>query len=159
MRQQKCGAGVLLICPKTNKILLVLRNDQTPSWAILGGMVEATENPIQCAKRELLEEAKFCDGIDFKLKDTNPLFIFSNAAFAYYSYLGIMEYERIPSLNYENIRYEWVSLNQMPSPLHFGLDFILKDQGAMDRIRQEFEPGSLLSQNSVVLTLPASSGN
>jgi 8-oxo-dGTP pyrophosphatase MutT (NUDIX family) len=158
MRYQKFGSGVLLICPKTNRILLVLRNDYTPTWAVLGGMVETMEHPIQCAKRELLEEAKFYEGIDFKLKDVNPLYIFSNPNFVYYTYLGIMDLERLPSLNYENIRGEWVTLDDIPTPLHFGVDLILRDPSALERIRKEFEPNSAEIPEVESISLP-SSGN
>ena len=98
----KMGSGFLLLCPKNKSILLVLRNDSTPSWANLGGLVEQYESPLQCAKRELQEESGFVENLDYVIVSSDPLHIYKNNTFNYYSYLAVVETEKIPMLNYEN---------------------------------------------------------
>lgn len=128
------GAGFLLLCPKNKSILLVLRNDSTPTWANLGGLVEQYESPLQCAKRELLEESGFIENSDYRLVSSDPLHIYKNSTFNYYSFLAIMDIEKPPILNYENKEFIWAFLDSLPTPLHFGLNEILKNPKATKKI-------------------------
>lgn len=132
------GAGFLLLCPKNKTVLLVLRNDTTPTWAILGGLVEMYESPLQCAKRELLEESGFIENRDYRIVSTDPIHVYKNNTFNYYSFLAILEDEKIPVLNYENKDFKWVTLDKLPVPLHFGLDEILKNPKAIKKIKKSF---------------------
>ena len=132
----KMGSGFLVLCPKNKSILLVLRNDSTPTWANLGGLVEQYETPLQCAKRELLEESGFIENSDYRIVSSDPLHIYKNNTFNYYSYLAIMDEEKSPVLNYENKQFVWASLNSLPSPLHFGLDEILQNPKATKKIKK-----------------------
>lgn len=130
------GSGFVLLCPKNKSILLVLRNDSTPTWANLGGLVDQYESPLQCAKRELLEESGFIENIDYNIVSPDPLHIYKNNTFNYYSFLAIMEDEKPPLLNYENKEFIWTSLNTLPSPLHFGVDEIFKNSKAIKKIKK-----------------------
>lgn len=140
----KLGAGFLLVCPSTKKILLALRSDHEPTWANFGGTVERYESPLQCAKRELLEEAGFVEGKDYFIESKLPVNISSYINFVYRCYLATTKYEVTPSLNYEHADYKWYSLDELPSNAHFGLENILKDEKVIKKLQNLFDKGSSL---------------
>jgi 8-oxo-dGTP pyrophosphatase MutT (NUDIX family) len=139
----KLGAGFLLVCPSTKKILLALRNDPEPTWANFGGTVERYESPLQCAKRELLEEAGFVEGKDYNVESKLPANISSYINFVYRCYIATTRYEVSPFLNYEHTEYGWYSLDELPTHTHFGLQNILKDEKVLKKIQNLFEKGSV----------------
>ena len=49
-------AGTLINCEETNRVLLLLRNDELPTWSLVSGVMENDENAIECLKREIEEE-------------------------------------------------------------------------------------------------------
>ena len=134
----KLGAGFLLICPSTKRILLALRNDSEPTWANFGGGVEKFETPLQCAKRELVEEAGFLEGQHYVLASKRPIDISKYINFTYRCYLGVMEYEMEATLNYEHSHSQWFTLDEMPEHKHFGLKRILKNPKVIKKINKYF---------------------
>lgn len=130
----KLGAGFLIACPNTQKILLALRNDSEPVWSIFGGTVENQETPIQCAKRELIEEAGFIEDRDYKIVSNHPIFIGKYVNFMYRTFLCVSEQEVIPTLNYEHLDYKWVALDEIPNNRHFGLQGLMADPKAMRKL-------------------------
>jgi 8-oxo-dGTP pyrophosphatase MutT (NUDIX family) len=130
----KLGAGFLMVCPTTQRILLALRNDPKPVWSVFGGSLEKYETPIQCAKRELIEEAGFIEGHDYKVMSTRPLNIGKYTNFVYRTFIGITETEIVPTLNYEHIEYRWVSMDEIPDNRHFGLQQMMGDPKTMKRL-------------------------
>ncbi len=77
----------------------------------------------QSALKELLEETGF-DG------DVQLTFIvdFTDAAsaFVYRNFLAVVEEEFTPILNWETERAEWFECEALPSPLHYGLEYIIE---------------------------------
>jgi 8-oxo-dGTP pyrophosphatase MutT (NUDIX family) len=134
----KQGAGFLLICPSTKRILLALRNEGEPTWANFGGSVEKFEAPLQCAKRELVEEAGFLEGQHYHLTSKRPIDISKYINFVYRCYLGIVEHEMDPVLNYEHTTFQWFSLDEIPSNRHFGLKRILSNTKVRNKIDKYF---------------------
>lgn len=134
----KLGAGFLLICPSTKRILLALRNESVPTWANFGGSVEKSEAPLQCAKRELIEEAGFLEGKHYHLASKRPVDISKYINFVYRCYLGIMASEIEPTLNYEHTIFRWVTLDEIPPNHHFGLDQILSNTKVIKKIDKYF---------------------
>ena len=61
--------GVLLICKKSNKFLLLKRSPRSTyptTWAIVSGGIEKGEDVLEGVKRELLEETQIkSEGIKF----------------------------------------------------------------------------------------------
>lgn len=130
----KLGAGFLLVCPTTQRILLALRNDSEPVWSVFGGGLEKYETPMQCAKRELIEEAGFIEGREYKVMSTRALNIGKYTNFAYHTFIGVTETEIVPTLNYEHSEYRWVSMSEIPDNRHFGLQQMMGDPKTMKRL-------------------------
>lgn len=131
----KLGAGFLLVCPNTRRILLALRNDSEPRWANFGGTVERQESSLQCAKREILEEAGFLEGNDYFIESKIPINISTYINFVYRCYIATTRYEIIPTLNYEHSEYKWYSIDELPIDIHFGLRNILGDAKVIKKIQ------------------------
>ena len=130
----KQGAGFLIICPSTGRVLLALRNDPVPVWANFGGAVEKYETPLQCAKRELIEEAGFIEGTHYDIVSKIPLDISSYINFTYRCFLATMKNELMPTLNYEHTTYEWFYLDKLPENLHFGIQNMLRKDKLVGKI-------------------------
>ena len=135
----KLGAGFLLICPSTKRILLALRNEGEPTWANFGGGVEKCETPLQCAKREIVEEAGFIEGQHFRLESKRPIDISKYINFVYRCYLGVMEHEMDPALNYEHSHAQWFTLEEIPNNKHFGLKKILSNPKVTKKLNNYFK--------------------
>jgi ADP-ribose pyrophosphatase YjhB (NUDIX family) len=94
-------AGVLINCEETNRVLLLLRNDELPTWSLVSGVMENDENAIECLKREIKEELSINSDL-IKLNKVNvEMFNDKNMEFHYYK--GNVKKEFLPKLNSENI--------------------------------------------------------
>lgn len=134
----KQGAGFLLICPSTKRVLVALRNDPEPVWSVFGGGVEKYETPLQCAKRELIEEAGFIEGTDYEIISGRPINIGYYTNFTYRTFIAVARYEIIPSLNYEHTDFMWCLLDEIPENRHFGLKQLLSDVRVIRRLQTQF---------------------
>ena len=66
-----------------------------------------------------------------------PLYVFKHeSGFKYYNYLAIVEHEFTPRLNWETESFGWFNLNDLPSPLHFGLSSVLNDQHSLNILNE-----------------------
>ena len=124
----KLGAGFFLLCPSTGRVLVVLRNDPEPTWSIFGGGLEKYETSLQCAKRELLEEANFIEEQDYTIPSSRPANIGIYNYFTYRTYIALVDSEITPTLNYEHSEFCWVTLQDIPYPHHFGIDQLMSDE-------------------------------
>ena len=112
-------AGILIKCSKTNNVLLLLRNDTTPVWALVSGGVNKNEDVVAAIKREIYEELFIKpNDIEIKFSGIEHLPI-KNREFHYYE--GISEIEFKPILDHENLNWGWFNKNELPSPLYHGL--------------------------------------
>lgn len=116
------GAGCLIIASSTSRIFLLQRsqNETFPlTWAFPGGSVDPAESPYKAAKREMLEETGIdLSTINLKLAHRTKI---TNPYFEYYTYFGIVQDEFTPVLNYESESYGWFDLDELPTPLHPGV--------------------------------------
>ena len=108
--------GVLLICKKSNKFLLLKRSPKSTyakSWAIVSGGIEKGEDVLEGIKRELWEETQIkSDGIRFEF------FEHQNNLIPYFDfYIGYCDKEYECKLNDETQEYGWFNLNNLPKPL------------------------------------------
>jgi len=134
----KLGAGFILVCPSTHRVLLALRNESEPTWANFGGGVEKYEAPLQCAKREIAEEAGFIEGQHYSLVSKRPIDISQYIKFTYRCYLGVMESELPPVLNYEHTQSQWFNIDEIPENKHFGLKRMLSNPKVIKKITSQF---------------------
>lgn len=131
----KQGAGAIIMAQDTRRILLPKRSQyvQEPdTWGVWGGAIDDGESPREAAKREIHEES----GYTGKLVNIIPLYVFENQAFRYYNYLILIEREFEPRLDWETSEARWVELNNLPSPLHFGLKAVLNDPRSVAIIKK-----------------------
>ena len=134
----KCGAGILLICPKRKSILIALRTDGS-GWANFGGQVEKGETPLQCAKRELLEESGFMEGNQYNLYSEIPVHSKEYIRFMYFTYIGIVDDEVIPDLNYEHTQFEWRRYDTLPENLNFGFNEVINNEVVLETLQSIFD--------------------
>lgn len=119
------GAGVLLIARDTGRILLVLRSpdvNEPNTWGVLGGAIDNDENPMQAVYREVSEEAGYTGNLNLQ-----PSFVFRSKSFKYHNFIGVVDSEFEPTLDWESSDAGWFSLERLPSPLHFGVKALMSN--------------------------------
>lgn len=135
----KQGAGSLVLATSTGRILLPHRSsrvEQPNTWGVWGGAIDSKEDPKEAAKRELQEEAGYHGSITMI-----PLSVFQKNTFKYYNFLAIVEEEFQPKLNWETQDYVWTTLEELPSPLHFGVEWLLlRDKDKIQRVIEQLHP-------------------
>jgi ADP-ribose pyrophosphatase YjhB (NUDIX family) len=118
---KRIAAGVLPICAKTGRILIVRRGLNQPKpglWACFGGKFEegVDKSPKENARREFQEES----GYEGKFKISRlPLYVNRDTHSVFYTYVGIFEEEFTPDLESagEAIDYGWFYLGETPEAL------------------------------------------
>jgi 8-oxo-dGTP pyrophosphatase MutT (NUDIX family) len=91
------------------------------TWSIPGGKIDDGESILDGAIREAEEEV----GYDGDL-NVERLSVFREGDFEFHTFLGAVPDEFEPSLNWENDDHTWTTIDSMPSPLHFGVQAMLK---------------------------------
>lgn len=146
------AVGGIFLSVNTGRVMLNLRSESVSYsnyWGFVGGKLEKNESPLECLKREIMEEL----GNDLPVfDDFIPFDVFSssNARFRYYSFLVIVQDEFIPILNSESSGYSWVKIGNWPQPLHPGAKSTLLNSSLLDdfeNILQERKNGRLLTNN------------
>lgn len=112
-------AGVLIKCAKTDEILLLLRNDKIPTWALVSGNIEKGENPLEALKREIYEELFINPNkIEFKFMRIEHI---PDKNIDFYYYEGLTNSKFTPILDHENLNFGWFNKENLPTPLFKGL--------------------------------------
>ena len=123
----KQGAGCIIVAKDTKRILLPLRSSkvsQPNTWGTWGGAIDSDEIPEKAAIREVQEEAGYNGPVDMI-----TLKVFQKDQFKYHNFLAIVDTEFKPRLNWETDEFIWTDINDLPQPLHFGLKWILDNDG------------------------------
>lgn len=124
------AAGILPIAKDSGKILLSYRSkyvNEPNTWGIWGGAVDKIEDSVlNTARKEFKEETKFSGTIILI-----PSFIFKspNNTFEYHNFIGILDSEFIPKLDWETEKFKWVTFDEMlllPNK-HFGLKSLINN--------------------------------
>ena len=129
------ASGILPIAKSTGRILIPFRSkyvNEPNTWGTFGGKLDdmKTNDPKKAAKIELEEEAgyggniKLINAYIYKKKDQE-----GNNIFTYYNYIGIIDDEFEPILNWETESYKWVTFEELLSiePKHFGLKGLIEN--------------------------------
>lgn len=129
------GAGCVVIARSTGRMLLPLRSEwvlEPGTYGVWGGAVDPGLSPEEAARRELRQEA----GIDVDVIE--PLLVFApeGSTFRYHNFLAVVDDEFDPVLNDETESVVWATLDDLPSPLHFGLEALLADPDSLARISE-----------------------
>lgn len=129
------GAGIVPYCKETNKFLVGLRSEEVHepfTWAGFGGKLDidmgVDETVKEAAKRELEEETGYYEAIEL-IKG----FIFKEKNFEYHNYIGIVDKEFEPIINWENYEARWLTYEELLrlDNKHFGLERFLKESKAI----------------------------
>lgn len=127
------GAGCLIMAKDTKRILIPKRSawvQEPHTWSTWGGAIDRGEDPKTAAIREVEEEA----GYEGEVLDMIHLYTFKSDDFRYDNYVAIVATEFEPELNWESDEAEWFAFGDWPSPLHFGLEDLLKNGPAMNKL-------------------------
>ena len=102
-------------------------------WCLPGGGVEPNEDPILAAKRELQEEVGYTLTEPMHLIYTNETHA---PRFKFYTYAAFLDKSFEPTLNWESTSYGWYTIDDLPSPLHWGLSQLFNSEQAAKRLKQ-----------------------
>lgn len=121
------GAGVLPFCSSTKRFLINHRSgyvNEPHTWGVWGGAIDSNEQPRQAVLRELREEAGYTGHIE--LIDAY-IFRSSGGGFTFYNFIGIVDEEFEPELDWESQGFEWIGYDDLLNKdnLHFGLESLL----------------------------------
>ncbi len=131
------GAGLIYFAQRTKRFLLAHRSsavEQPGEWGTWGGAIDRNENPLSAARREADEETGY-HGPMLPV----PLFVFRKNDFQYSNFLGIIDAEFKPRLNWENQGFRWCDFGKWPRPLHFGFVAILNDPASIKKMQTAME--------------------
>lgn len=125
----KEAAGCLFLARDTGRLLIAHRSDEVlepNTWGTWGGAMDRGESPEEAVLREVDEETEH-SGARLAL----PLAVFSHdSGFRYHNFLVVVDEEFEPTLNWETQGYAWVDLDEIPSPLHPGVKYLLDQSHA-----------------------------
>jgi 8-oxo-dGTP pyrophosphatase MutT (NUDIX family) len=130
----RAAAGCIILARDTGRILLPLRSEhveQPHTWGTWGGAIDEDEQPAEAVRREVSEEAGYHGHFELE-----PLYVFKSGTFRYFNYLAIVDDEFTPHLDWETSKADWFNINDLPKPLHFGLQVVLKDPASIAKIKQ-----------------------
>lgn len=129
----KQGAGALIIARDTGRVFLVLRSAKVKepgTWGLVGGAIDEGESPDTALRREVYEEVAYTGDIELHRGHA-----FKSDTFTYHNFIGVVESEFSPQLNWESDDAGWFDINKLPSPLHFGVQsFLRSDMGRIKKI-------------------------
>lgn len=131
----KAGAGCIILAKDTNRLLLPLRSssvEQPNTWGTWGGAIDGGKSPEAAVKQEVKEEAGYDGNVQLIHLNTFE----HESGFKYFNFLALIEEEFTPKLNWETEDFKWLEYGEWPSPLHFGLQFILDDPKAVSIIKR-----------------------
>ena len=135
---QPKSAGCIVVAEDTGRWCLQQRSDQVSDpgvWSTWGGGVEPGETLEQAVLRELAEEGGYHGPARLKHVHTSP---------QYATYIAFVPNEFEPEINYESKDWCWVDQDQLPEPLHPGLEEALSklDENFADgKVKGKSRPG------------------
>jgi 8-oxo-dGTP pyrophosphatase MutT (NUDIX family) len=125
------AAGCILIAADTGRWCLQQRSDTVSDpgiWSTWGGGREPGESLEQCVRRELAEEGGYTGPLKLE-----PLMM--NQRYA--TYIGHVPHEFDPQINNEVKDWCWVEPDDLPNPLHAGLE------QALSKLNENFADGKV----------------
>jgi 8-oxo-dGTP pyrophosphatase MutT (NUDIX family) len=111
-------------------------------WGLVGGTNHSNESAWQGLQREIEEEL----GAMPDIKKTIPLerFVSNDSMFNFHTYFCVVESEFIPVLSDEHIAWGWFDLDNLPKPVHKGLDLSLRNKTIHIKLQTVFDIINLL---------------
>jgi 8-oxo-dGTP pyrophosphatase MutT (NUDIX family) len=109
------AAGCIIVAADTGRWCLQQRSRTVTDpgvWSTWGGGREPGESVSQCVRRELAEESGYSGPVRLEPVDSNG---------TYATFLAHVPHEFEPELNSESQAYQWSDPDDLPEPLHPGL--------------------------------------
>jgi 8-oxo-dGTP pyrophosphatase MutT (NUDIX family) len=125
------GAGIVAVARSTGRVLMQLRSayvDQPLTWGVVGGKLDANESNLELvAGREFKEETGYHGELSLA---PAYKFVAPSGNFTYQNYIGLVDDEFQPELDWETKRFAWMELEDAirVDPMHFGLAVLLDDE-------------------------------
>jgi len=125
------GAGIVAVARSTGRVLMQLRSayvDQPLTWGVVGGKLDANESNLELvAGREFKEETGYHGELSLA---PAYKFVAPGGNFTYQNYIGLVDDEFQPELDWETKRFAWMELEDAirVDPMHFGLAVLLDDE-------------------------------
>jgi 8-oxo-dGTP pyrophosphatase MutT (NUDIX family) len=150
------AGGVLIICSRTNKVLLLKRSpyvQEPETWGMISGKIDAGETVEEAVAREVKEET------GWKIDNLIPSYVFKKNDFTFYNFISVVDIEFTPTLDWENTDYGWFDLDNLPKNLHFGLEILLlkenlNDLQVLDNKKTEyFKEGGYVKSKKVYVSI------
>lgn len=150
------AGGVLIICSRTNKVLLLKRSpyvQEPETWGMISGKIDAGETVEEAVAREVKEET------GWKIDNLIPSYVFKKNDFTFYNFISVVDIEFTPTLDWENTDYGWFDLDNLPENLHFGVEILLlkeniKDFRALENKKAEyFREGGYVKSKKVYVSI------
>ncbi len=119
------GAGCILYARTTRRLLLPFRSFfvlEPHTWGVWGGAVDPGNEIGESVRRQVVEETGFEGEVELI-----PLCVFQDEehGFRYHNFIGVIDDEFEPVLNWESDDARWFDEGEWPDPLHFGLRYLL----------------------------------
>ena len=128
-------SGALICARNTQRFLLLQKNEGRHSgrWVLVGGTNHLGESAWQGLKREIEEEIGFLP----EIKKTIPLerFVSNDSLFNFHTYFCVVDAEFVPTLSQEHAAWGWFDLNNLPKPVHKGIDLSLRNKIIQTKIQ------------------------
>lgn len=128
-------SGALICARSTHRFLLLQKasGKHAGRWGLVGGTNHCGETAWQGLNREIAEEL----GAMPEIKKTLPLerFVSNDSLFKFHTYFCVVESEFVPILSDEHIAWGWFDLNNLPRPVHKGLDLSLRNKIIQTKIQ------------------------
>ncbi len=125
-----------LICARSTKRFLLLQKKtgkHAGRWGLVGGTNMQNETAWQGLQREITEEI----GSLPVIKKTLPLekFVSNDSLFNFHTYFCLVDNEFVPVLSQEHVAWGWFDINNLPKPVHKGLDLSLRNRIIQTKIQ------------------------
>lgn len=128
-------SGALICARSTHRFLLLQKasGKHAGRWGLVGGTNHYGETAWQGLNREIAEEL----GAMPDIKKTLPLerFVSNDSLFKFHTYFCVVESEFVPLLSDEHVAWGWFDLNNLPKPVHKGLDLSLRNRIIQTKIQ------------------------
>lgn len=128
-------SGALICARSTHRFLLLQKTigKHAGRWGLVGGTNHDGETAWQGLLREIEEELGLCPNIT----KTIPLekFVSHDSLFNFTTFFCIVDCEFLPSLSQEHSGWGWFDVNNLPKPIHKGLELSLKNKIIQTKIQ------------------------